>query len=450
MVQPLGRAGCARLADAAMAAAAGMGVEVVVRRDTEGLTRFANSQIHQNVWRDDVVVSVRAVTADGRVGVVGVHSDNPADVAAAARDAAALAQVAVADPEFPGLAAAAAAPVITSDPATAAATPAQRAAAVQAVLAEVPAAFAAAGAYRTSGREHAVFTTAGQALYSPLSAAALTLVVTGPSSSGYAEAGGRTVGDIDPPRTAAVAVRKAVVGSDPVDLAAGTWPVVLEPPAVATLIQWLAYLGFSGRDWLEERAFTAGRLGQRVVDERITVVDDAVSPATAGQPFDDEGTPKQAVPLIRDGVATAVVHDRHSAARAGTTSTGHGLPAPNPWGPMSVNPLLTPGDDGSVDDLVAGCERGVLVTRFHYSNVVDPKRTLLTGMTRDGTFAIRDGRIAGPVRNLRFTQSVVAALEQVEAISTETSYATELHGEGGRFPALRLGGFAFTGTTSFG
>jgi PmbA protein len=103
-----------------------------------------------------------------------------------------------------------------------------------------------------------------------------------------------------------------------------------------------------------------------------------------------------------------------------------------------------------VADLIAGCERGILVTRFHYTNVVNPKQTVLTGMTRDGTFLIEDGRIVRPVRNLRFTQSVLGALQDVQAISTETRYATELFGEGARFPAVRLGGFTFSGTTSFG
>ena len=447
---PLGREGCERLAAAAFDARDDMALEVVVERVAEGLTRFANSQIHQNVWRDVVSIALRAVTDDGRTGVVRVHTDDPAEVAQACREAVRLARLSPPDLQFPGLAPAAPARDVHVDEATLTASPRDRAGAVRSVLGEVPATMEAAGAYRTAAREIAVHTTAGQHVYAPLSVAGLTLVTTGPSSSGYAEAGGRAMRDIDPGATAAAAVRKAQAGTDPIEVDAGAWPVVLEPPAVATLVQWLAYLGFAGRAWLEERTFTAGRMGEQLLDERITVVDDAMAPTAVGQPFDAEGTPKQPVELVRNGVAANVVHDRDTAARSGTTSTGHALPAPNTFGPLATDPVLLPGDGGSIDDLVAGCERGILVTRFHYTNVVHPKQTVLTGMTRDGTFLISDGRVSRPVRNLRFTQSILTALEAVEAISSETRYATELFGEGARFPALRLPAFSFSGTTSFG
>ena len=449
---PIGRTACERLADAAFEAAGtdGLDVEVVVTRVTEGLTRFANSQIHQNVWRDDIGVTVRVVAAGGRSGVINVHTDDPSEVAMAAGQAVALARVAPEDPEYPGLAGPAPVAVVPVDPATAAASPDDRAAAVQAVLGEVPSDYEAAGAYRTCGTEVAIFTSAGQRVYAPTSVANLWLVVMGDTSSGWAEDGGRSASDIDPEAAARIAVQKAVAGREPVEVPAGTWPVVLEAPAVASMMQFLAYLGFGGRDWLEGRAFTSGRIGEQVVDSRLTLVDDAHHPAATGLPFDFEGTPKQAVDLVRDGVIAGVVHDRHSAAKAGGESTGHGLPAPNTHGPMALDPVLLPGTDGSVDDLVAGCERGLLVTRFHYTNVVHPKETSITGMTRDGTFLISDGQISQAVRNLRFTQSVVAALEQIDGLTSETSYASEIFGDGSRFPALALPGFTFNSTTSFG
>lgn len=448
----VGQQGCERLADAAFDAVGGDGVdvEVVLRHQVEGLTRFANSQVHQNVARDDLSAAVRVVLEGGRVGVIHVHTDDPADVARAAADALAMARVAPADPEYPGLAPAAEVPSIPVDQATLAATPEDRAAAVRAVLGEVPDEYEAAGAYRTVGSEFAVFTSAGQRVYTPGSVATLTMVVMSDSSSGYAEAGGRAMHDINPDAAAARAVAKAAAGRNPTEVEAGAWPVVLEPPGVATLVQFLTYLGFSGRDYLEGRSFIAGKLGEQCVDPQVTIVDDALSPAATGLPFDDEGTPKQRVELIRDGVGAAVVHDRHTAAQAGTRSTGHALPAPNTQGPHAVNPLLAPGNGGSFDDVIAGCERGLLVTRFHYTNVVHPKETTITGMTRDGTFMVTDGRITGAVRNLRFTQSILAALQRVEAISAETAYATEIFEEGGRFPSLRLPTFTFSGTTSFG
>lgn len=452
MTVTLGRAACQRLADAAMdaAGASDTQVEVVVTRDAEALTRFANSQIHQNVWRDDVAVSVRVVLTGGRIGVASIHTDDAGEVALAAKQAAALAAVSQPDDDFPGLAPAAATEEVHADEATMAATPGDRATTVRALLGEVPRDYEAAGAFRTGSSELAVFTSTGQSAYAPTSMAGLTVVVAGGSSSGYAEAGGRSIADVDALAAGKAATDKAAAGCDPVAVPAGAWPVILEPPAVASLIQFLVYLGFGGRDWLEGRTFTAGGLGRRVVDHRITVVEDALSAMTVGAPFDPEGSPKQRIVLVDAGVAAGVVHDRYTAAQAGTMSTGHALPAPNAWGPMALNARLLPGADGSTQELIGRCERGLLVTRFHYTNVVNPKETSITGMTRDGTFLVVDGRISSPVRNLRFTQSILAALASVDGISTQTQYATELFEHGSQFPALALPAFNFSGTTSFG
>ena len=452
---PLGADALARLAEPALALRGRgggeiEGVEVVMRRAAHGVARFANSQLIQHVDTETMDVSIRVVAAGGRIGVVGVTGAAPDEVAAAAADALAVARLAPEDPEFPGLAPAAPVGSVPADPRTLAASPADRAAAVAALLAEVPSDVDAAGAYEAGGMELGVFTSAGQAATSLLSHAALTTVLSGRSSSGYAEEGGRSVADIDPAALGGRARDKVLAGVDPVEVDPGTWPVVLEPPAVGALVQFLAYLGFSGRAQQEGRAFTSQRLGEAALDPAVTILDDALDAGTVGFPFDAEGTPKQRVELVRDGVLHAVVHDRATGARAGTGSTGHGLPAPNSWGPMAVNPLLQPGDGGTVDDLVAGCERGLLVTRFHYTNVIEPIETVLTGMTRDGTFLVEDGRVTRAVRNLRFTQSVLGALAAVDALGTETGYATELFFSGSRSPALRLPAFTFTSTTTFG
>ena len=447
----LGPEGCERLADAAFSAAGdGVDVGVLINRAAEGLTRFANSEIHQNVWRDDIGVTVRVVASGGRSGVVTIHTDDPSDVATAASQAVTLAQLAPEDAEYPGLAEYADVAAVPVDEATVDASPEDRATAVRAILDEVPDDLSAAGAYRTTAAELAVFTTAGQRAYAPTSFANLSMVVAGPSSSGWAEAGGRAMSDIDPAAAGRMAVTKATMGRDPVEVPAGAWPVILEAPAVATVMQFLAYLGFDGRAWLEGRAFTTERLGEPIVDSRLTLVDDAISPSSTGAPFDYEGTPKQRVELIRDGVAAAVVHDRHSAAKAGVASTGHGLPPPNTHGPLPMDPVLLPGTDGSVEDLIGRSERALLVTRFHYTNVVHPKETSITGMTRDGTFLVEDGRITSGVRNLRFTQPILAALEHINGLSTDTSFATEIFDAGARFPALSLPAFNFNSTTSFG
>jgi len=434
----------------ALGLAGAEGVEVVVRHSTLGLTRFANSQIHQNVHTEDLAVRMRVVAGGGRVGVVEVAGTDRDEVRRAAEQALAAARLAPADPDFPGLAPAAPVPAPPEpDPATLATGPAERAQAVRALLTEVPAAYEAAGAYATGAVETAVFTSAGQAVAATVPSAQLTTVVAGPTSSGWAEAGGRSVTDIDPRAAGRRAVGKAVAGAQPTEVDPGDWPVVLEPAATGALIEFLAYLGFGGRAWLERRACTSGRLGERALHPTVTIVDDALSPDAAGFPFDAEGTAKQRVDLVRDGVLNAVVHDRATGAKTGTASTGHALPAPNTWGPLPVDPRLLPGDGGSVDDLIAGMDRGLLITRFHYVNVVHPLETVLTGMTRDGTFLVSEGRVVAAVRNLRFQQSVLAALATVDAIGTDTEWTSEIFG-GSRSPGVRLPRFTFASTTTFG
>jgi PmbA protein len=440
-----------RLADAALAREGidgAAGVEVLVTRERFGLTRFANTQVHQNVVVDDWWVNVRVVTGDGRVGVASAHTDDPAVVAETAARATAIARVTPADLEFPGLAPATPVGTVTFDEATATASPEVRAAAVRLLLGEIPHDLEAAGALRTGGTELLVATTAGQRAYAPGSQATLNLVVTGPTSSGYAEAGGRDLGAVDAAAAARTAVGKVHAGADPIDADPGVWQVVLEPPAVASLVEFLAYVGFGGRDFLENRSFAAGRLGERLLDPRVTIVDDPASDATLGLPFDFEGTPRRPVDLVRAGVVAGVVHDRWTGARLGVESTGHGLPAPNPHGPLPLHAMLLPGDDGTVEDLVADCERGLLVTRFHYTNIVHPLETRVTGMTRDGTYLVEDGRIVTGVRNLRFTQSILEALAEVEAIASVTAWGAEIF-EGARQPAVRLPRFHFTSATSF-
>jgi predicted Zn-dependent protease len=313
----------------------------------------------------------------------------------------------------------------------------------------VPDGYEAAGAYSTGAVETAVFTSAGQAVAAVIPSAQLTTVVAGPTSSGWAEAGGRSVAAVDPSAAGRRAAEKALAGVEPIEIEPGDWPVVLEPAATGALVEFLAYLGFGGRAWLEQRACTSGRLGEVALDPSVTIVDDALSPDAVGFPFDAEGMAKQRIELVRNGVLNAVVHDRATGAKAGTHSTGHGLPAPNTWGPLPVDAHLLAGDGGSVEDLVGGMDRGLLVTRFHYVNVVHPLETVLTGMTRDGTFLVSEGRVVAAVRNLRFQQSVLAALASVQAISTETAWTSEIFG-GCRSPAVRLPSFTFPSTTTFG
>jgi predicted Zn-dependent protease len=354
--------------------------------------------------------------------------------------------VAAPDPEFPGLAPAAEVPVVDRyfDP-TASATPEERAAAVERLVGVCPPGSSAAGAHETQAIEVGIANTLGQRCWAPSTQASLTTVVTtGDHGSGFAETFTGSLDTIDPEAVGRRAARKALDARDPRPLEPGSYAVVLEPAAVATLVGFLAYEGFGGRAYLEGRSCFSGRQDEQVVAPSISIWDDAADPRTLGMPFDFEGTPRRRVDLIRDGVFLGVAHDRRTARQAGTESTGHGLPPPNPEGPFPLNLFMEPGD-ADLERMISSTPRGVLVTRFHYSNIVHPLESSITGMTRDGTFLIEGGEVAHPVKNLRFTQSILDALRDTSEVGTETELASEFFFSASRVPALKVDAFNFSG-----
>jgi len=236
---------------------------------------------------------------------------------------------------------------------------------------------------------------------------------------------------------------KARATANAIGVEPGDYPVVLEEYAVVDLLDMLGYLGFSALAVQEERSFYEP--GRRIGSDLVTIVDDGHDPAGLPMAFDYEGVAKRRVDLVDGGVCRGIVYDAQTAARDGVTSTGHGLPAPNPWGPFPINMLMSPGT-ASRDDLIAGLDRGLLVTRFHYTNPVHPKLAIVTGMTRDGTFLVEGGRIVGPVKNLRYTQSYLDALAGTVAVAAERKTLKGFLG-GVVVPAIRIEGWTFTGAT---
>jgi PmbA protein len=434
-----------RVAQAALELPGADGVEVLFMHEWGGLTRFASSAIHQSTWREDTGIRVRVVR-EGRIGVAASNDFTPEGARAAAASALELASVVSPDPLFPGLAPPEPVPERNGyDEATAMTSPEERAAAVAALVGQSPPAFSAAGAYETLASEVAVANTEGQFCWAPSSQASMTVVITGDDEgSGFAETFVSRADQLDPEAIGRRAASKALASRRPIALDPGRSTVVLEPAAVSTLVGLLGWVGFGGRSLAEGRSCFSGKEGRQVAAPSVSIYDDATAPGTLGIPFDFEGVPRQRVDLIEHGVFRDAVYDLRTAKQVGKRTTGHALPPPNPDGPFPLNLFMAPGDS-SVEEMVAATERGVLVTRFHYSNIVHPVESVITGMTRDGTFLIEDGEIARPVRNFRFTQSILEALTNTIAIGRETELASEFFFSASRVPALHVEGFQFTG-----
>ena len=447
-----GRLGDERLLELAEAAIGVDGVddaEALVISGSGGLTRFADNRIHQATASEDLEVRVRVVVDGNRVGVASVHAlstEAARDAAVRARD---IAKAMPADPGYPGMPGPAdyqGAPIL--DEATAQTSPAERAELVARVVGQLPAGVKAAGALSTGVTGLAIANTNGVRGAFATSHAGFSVLADEGTGTGWAEAVAPTLAGLDVELLGGRAAEKAVAGREPRDLAPGVYPVVLEPAAVATMVDFLGYLGFSAKAYDEGRSFLNGRLGTQVCSPLITIADNGLAADTIGALFDFEGVPKRPVSLIERGVAANLLHDWRSATHAHVEPTGHGLPAPSSEGAYPLHLRLEAGEQ-SLADLVAGLERGLVVTRFHYTNVVHIMETSITGMTRDGTFLVEDGKIVGGVKNLRFTQSILEALGAVTGVSRETELIGEDTFGVTRTPALSISGFNFSSATTF-
>ena len=419
--------------------------EIVVSGGVSALTRFANSFIHQNVAEEGVEISLR-VAVDGRVNSATTTSlenldgfvDNTIEVASLQR----------VDENWPGLTP----PIDVTDPkhydeATASATPADRAEKVADFVAAGPD-MRAAGYCETLGHHVAFVNTAGHRTYGRYTRATLDGIhqVDGAAGSGHATS--KHFADIDGSAVGAVAADRAQRGLDSFDLKPGEYEVVLAPECVGTIAIFLAFYGFNGKQHAEGQSFV--EVGEKQLDASINLVDDAVDPRALGVGFDAEGTPRQRLDLVTNGVSRAIAHDRRTAKKAGLHSTGHGDPGSEQWGPIPTHMFLD-GGDTPLDEMIASVERGLYVATFNYCRVLDPKALTVTGLTRNGTFMIENGKITGAVSNMRFTQSFVEALAQgqVEAIGDDARFADSEFGPGfTHVPSLRLESWNFTGGAS--
>lgn len=442
------RAGPDEVLDHALRVLDGEGEALYLAQDA-ALTRFAGSRIHQNVSEHDATLRVRAVDGQ-RSGVASTNrldGDGIAEVVARAAD---ICRRSAPNPDGTPLppSAGGVSSRLGFVEATAGADPARRAEAVRAVVAAARAnGLDASGAFGTQAVTMAIANSNGLHSRHSTTQAKLLTVMTGPDgASGYAQGTGPDVADIDAAAIGAEAADKARRSAGAADLEPGDYEVVLEEYAVQTILEYLSYAGFSALAIEEGRSFM--EIGTQVMGGNVSIWDDGNDPAGLPAAIDFEGVAKRRVDLISQGVARSPVHDSATARRAGVESTGHGLPAPNTFGPLAWNLFMAPGA-GSKQAMLASIERGIWVTRFHYVNIVHPRRAVLTGMTKDGTFLIENGRLGRPVRNLRFTQAIPEAFSRIADISAGTRLvAAEYSGINARVPALRIERFAFTGATA--
>ena len=425
--------------------------EILFVGTESGLTRYANSYIHQNVHEDNHKIFFRTVLGK-RVGVAATTSLALSDMQKTLADSIEIARQQPENPNFPGLPKPAKYKELkTYDQATAAFTPAKRAREVKRVIAEgKKKGFTMAGSLSTSSGEIAVLNSLGVRAYQPFTSAGINMIAMSDTSSGYASGTSRRIEDIRAGRLAAIAVEKCERSQDPIQVEPGVYEVILEPAAVAEMLEWLNYVSLGSKPFMQGTSFMSGRVGKKITAPDITIYDNALDSRSMAFPFDMEGVPKRKVVQIDKGVVRNVPYDRAAAKKAGKRSTGHAItPDESDEGAFGMNLFMKPGKTPRAK-MIEGVKKGILVTRFHYINgFIDTRNSVLTGMTRDGTFLVEKGEIVSGIKNLRFTDNIMKSFKTVKAISKESERVESWWSAVGcmTVPTLHLGKFRFSGKT---
>ena len=423
--------------------------EVVLWGTSTGLTRYAQTVTHQNVKENNYSATFRVILG-GRIGITSTNDMSRDSLDNTFKTAIEIAKQKKPTKDFPGL------PgpqqytkIETWVDSTSKAGQAERVKGVKKVfdLAKKHK-LEVAGSFSSGASEIMVLNSKGIRAYQPFTFANMANIVMHPTFSAYSSMTTRNINAINSAQLAEIAVNKVLNGINPKDIEPGKYDVILEPAALAELIEWLGYIGLNSRCMEEGTGFMYGHIGEKILGDNISIYDDAYDPDGISSPFDLEGVAKQKVNFIESGIAKGVVYDTYSGAKAGKQSTGHSMGAHGmAYGSMPTNVFLKPGDK-SLDEMIKSMERGVLVTRFHYVNgYLHTPTARMTGMTRDGAFWVENGEIKHGIKNMRFTDSMVRILNNVKMISKETATLPAWWGEAGAFvlPAIYVKDFEFTG-----
>jgi len=431
---------------------------IACERRGQTTLRFANGCVHQNFHSETADAWVK-VACDGRVGIATTNAVSADALRRALETAMATARRSGPSEKGSRRRAVTFGAAQSSRPITAVATYVLEtviqpiAATIRAIHHEWRRAermgYRLAGSFTAGEHELAVVGSRGLARYQPFTVAGAKVIATKQHASGYAAETVRDLRHLDIPAIAQRAVRLAQAHRDPRDLPLGRYDCLLEPDAVADLLEWLGYIAFGTKMLAERTSCLAGRLGDRIMGANVSIADDALHPAGLAVPFDYEGTPTQRVALIERGVATGVVYDSHYGALYNHPSTGHAMPYDETEGPLPTHLTLASGTAprATMERLLGD---GLVISRLHYVNgLLDTRRALMTGLTRDGTLLVRRGKAVGAVKNARFTQSILEAFSRVAALSRERRLIADPSSglSSCLAPTMLIRGFTFTGQT---
>jgi predicted Zn-dependent protease len=445
----LGRKELKKISDGVLKRAKNDPAEVLLFSEAQNLTRFANNSIHQNVAERNVTLIIRLL----RGKRIGLATTNRLDVDGLHRlveSARANAEVSPEDYDYPGLPEPADYPAVDGfDQETADYSPQDRAKAVGGICRLTSEkGLNGSGLFSTGTSEIVIANTLGVFGYHVGTNGDFQILVAAQDSSGREQGSAWQVSNIPLESLGQLAIKKAEDGRNPRSIDSGDYTVVLTPYASEDLVNMLNYYGMGAQAVLEARSWMCDRLGEKVMSHLVDIWDDGVDSAGVPTPFDFEGVPKRRVNIVEKGVVQGPVFDRITAKKMGKDTTGHALPPTmRSFGPIATNLFMAPGTS-STEEMIRSTKRGLYISRFWYTRLVHPRDCVITGMTRDGVFLIENGELAYPIKDLRFTQSYVEALANLESVGNETRLLmSEFGGQATRVPGLKISKFTFTGLT---
>ncbi len=412
--------------------------EVSLNGGTSGNIRFARNTVTTSGETENMSLSVRS-SFGKRSGSTSVNQFDDATLARAVSRAEELARLAPEDPEYmPPLGPQTYSPTPGYVEATAAISPDYRAGLAGASIAAAKEkSCVAAGFLEDGARWSARMNSAGLFGYNRSTNVTYTVTARTPDGlgSGWAGQDANDVSRIDGPAAARMAVEKAAASRDARAIEPGKYTVVLEPAASVELIQNL--LNVDARNADEGRSFLSKsgggtRLGEKLMDERVTIYSDPSNAEAPAGPWVGDGRPTQRTVWIDKGAYQNLAYSRYWAEKQGKPA----LPGPSNF--------IMDGGTQSLEDLIRSTTRGLLVTRTWYIRSLDPQTLLFTGLTRDGTFYIEDGQIKYAVKNMRFNESPVIMLNNLDALGRPMRVRTDETGQPSLVPPMRIRDFNFS------
>lgn len=422
-------------------------IEILYSSSKNALTRFANNEIHQNMaWRN-LFVSIRVIIGK-KIGVAQTSSIKKKSLDITLNKAIEIAKNQQSDPDFVTLPVPKKTSKLSERVSNFSIDKMGKGAGSIIEIARKKQ-LTASGAYACEISEVAVANSLGVFQYHKSASVNLSTVILADTSSGFASQVAKNQVDIRPQEVGEVAVYKALESAKPRDLPPDDYEVILEPQAVSEIMSFLSWYGPNARIYHEGASCFSKKMDQQVFGSNINIIDDPFHELVFPMPFDYEGFPKKKLEIVKNGVLKNIAYDSYHANKFGMQNTGHALPAPNTIGPVPLHMYIKEGNETKTQ-MIKNVKKGLLITRFWYVRVLNPKTLNITGMTRDGTFLIKDGEVVGPVKNMRFNQSIPEALNNVIAIENKLNAVGSFEGEMiSLSPTLHIGKWSFSSSTLF-